>query len=734
MSSTLNTPVPRRTGTPGRSAGNVAEKVVEVDYLTDSEAYFEKLRLLQTNAETVRKSDKDQERTLMEYLPVNEKFNLNKEGKVIARWQERQREWEKIQAKIKRRLTSKVQKPLMMATTDEYRARMEEYDLLQAAVPLKDRFSSSSWQVMLRGGGPIRVAVGHIFSGIECEVDLELPRPKMVRKPKPAQAVSKNDTFVDQTSNYLSKAKKYQETIREIRPHNLTYSEAATLVIKSENLFAWARESSAQYYNEQKALEAGETLSPVMTEGTGTVLEASVDHVPGAGVSAVAAGTGGDMMGSKVDFLSSREIVFDCLDGKNCARNVSFHNCGSTAIAYRWRRVQIPSHVKNDTDPATLNGVLNAKGTDDGALRARVLSKNRECFFCLRDTGIILPDETVATTFVFKSCVSGGSFSSEWILEFVPEETAVYQGGNTGHAADGAASPPMSVGSVVMRLKGHCITVDESASKRAALSTFLDQGAITAVARDVVFSCLRRVRDPVRLQDLQNRQIAHFRRTNATLLDTLSERFTTMLPLFITPERLQLFVALYHNACTAVSTVKLTLHERRAQYAALPVASRQAGIDLGAVDESNPLVMTPAVEKAIRSALFPEELIVSTRLCVIAAHCCCNGNAADFAVSLPFVIPLSRCASRAGDIRRGDRRAAAPRLELRPEHRVKHAGGHTAAVPGDRRAGGEAHRSMLCFSVCSAAGHYGDQTALGSRKCAVRLELCNLMSVCPGSL
>ena len=97
-------------------------------------------------------------------MPVNERFNLNKEGKVLSRWQERQRDWEKIQNTISKRIGLPESRPPMMATTDDYRDKIEQYDLLQAAIPIEDRFSEP-WQMMLRGGGPVRVAVGHMFSG-----------------------------------------------------------------------------------------------------------------------------------------------------------------------------------------------------------------------------------------------------------------------------------------------------------------------------------------------------------------------------------------------------------------------------------------------------------------------------------------------------------------------------------------------------------------------------------------
>lgn len=616
MSSSMASANPRRTGSPGRSSAGLSEKEkpVEIDYQANPDAYFAKLSLLKTNADTIRKQDSDQEKTLMEYLPVNEKFNLNKEGKVIARWQERQRDWEKIQAQIKRRLTSKVQKPLMMSTTDEYRARIEEYDLLQAAVPLKDRFSSSSWQVMLRGGGPIRVAVGHIFSGIECEVDLELPRPKMVRKPKPMNSVGQNDTFVDQTANFLGKLKRYEHTVKEIRPHNLTYSEANHLVIKSTNLFNWAKESSAKYYQEQNEL-AGNIATMSLHGEMKSGLDAGSSSIVGATPS-----FHGDTLGSKIDFFSAKEVVFDALVNKQCVRNVTFRNCGSAAVMYKWRRVPLTTATKYEIDNTTLNGVLNAKGIDGGALRARNLTKHRETFFCLKETGEILPDEEVSTVFTFASCTGGGSFNSDWILEFFPEETAVYQIGATGAAsgqggnspgADPVAPAPMSVGSVTLRMKGHCITNDESFTRRAELSSFLDAGAVNAMARDVVYSCLRRVRDPVRVPDLQNRQIALFRRTNIDLLNALSARFKAMLPLFIIPERLDMFAAVYHQSSQAVVEVKAALAERRAHYSTLPATSRDSAIDICQVDASNPLDLASALVAQLREAVFPEDNIVS---------------------------------------------------------------------------------------------------------------------------
>eukprot|EP01040_Poterioochromonas_malhamensis_P026949 gene26949-34005_t len=135
--------------------------------MEDSDIYFSTLQSLRAHATKLRKKDEAEEKRLMEYLSVNERIELERENKVLTKWQERQRDWERIEQRISKKLNSKIARPLMMTVTDEYRSKMEEYDLIQAAIPLKDRYAESSWQMMLRGGGPITVAIGHIFSGLE---------------------------------------------------------------------------------------------------------------------------------------------------------------------------------------------------------------------------------------------------------------------------------------------------------------------------------------------------------------------------------------------------------------------------------------------------------------------------------------------------------------------------------------------------------------------------------------
>jgi hypothetical protein len=640
-----------------------SKTTVDIDYTQNSDAYFSLLTKIQKNAVKVRQKDSDQEKTLMEYLPVNEKFNLNKEGKVLARWQERQRDWERIQSSISKKLGSKSIRPLMMTTTDEYRARIEEYDLIQAALPLKDRYSENSWQMTLRGGGPICIAIGHIFSGIECKVDVNVPKPKMIRKPKPTENTFKNDTFLEQTDSLTKKRKKYEKSLTEIRPHNLTYSDASNLVVRSTNLFVWARESSAQFFVEQQedlllSLREQEEENDDNASAISASERRSV-HSLNAGDMEVA-----DERSSapRVELSSSREVVFDTVVGKDGFRSVSFRNTGSVVVSYRWRRVSLEKSEKDKkgrpeaadvlSRAQSLTSILTSKGTDGGALRTHVISQQRECFYCLVDSGEALPDESISTVFSFSGQTGPGLFRSSWVLEFTPFDTGI----NVPTTTSGEDSAQKLVGSVGFTLRAHCLEPDESVSSRAAVLGFVNARATESMARDIIQNCIRRVRIPVRLSDLQSRQVLLFREINAPLLSALGDtRYPTLLPLFVTPQRMDAFADIVGQSALLFTEVT-------------ELISSLWQIDTGNASVSNnrnPFRVTASAAQEIRQRLFPEKLIVSIHITAL-------------------IMLFDSLSFSAGNFRRGGGGADRPRLELRPDrgpggaHRP--AGGGTAGT------------------------------------------------------
>ena len=247
---------------------------------------------------------------------------------------------------------------------------------------------------------------------------------------------------------------------------------------------------------------------------------------------------------------------------------------------------------------------------------------------CLNDTGFLLPDEIVATTFVFCARAGPGYYNSSWILEFVPEDTAIFApaagpgvglGADNGSAKNNASNGPtqISVRSVGLNLHGQCNKPDEGGHRRDFISLCFERGTINATCRDVVYSCVRRVRDAVRLPQLHDRQVALFCEKNRAHLEGLSARYAAMLPVFVTAERLEAFCGVYTEAAALLVVTRTQLKELRSRSAEIDAANAEAAeavsdaeLEQG-LDAADAMQLSPALVAGLRSQLFPEDVIVS---------------------------------------------------------------------------------------------------------------------------
>ncbi|RYH24768.1 hypothetical protein EON65_16335 [archaeon] len=575
-----------------------------VDYLMNPDIYFENLMKLSKHAHKIQLKEEEEEAKLLQYLTLAERSNLNKEGKVLTRWQERQRDWDKVQTIINKQLSSKVNRPLMMATTDEYRGRMEEYDLIQAAIPLKERFAESAWEMSLRGGGPVRVPVGHIFSGLECMVDPNLSKPKIVRKPKSLQNTWKSGTFVPQSEAFQKRRKQLLKTITEMRPRDINVQDASTLVVKSTNLFKWASESSQtflQALQEQRnalSQEASEETKSLVTDEEAMLFEKEQAKLP------------------RIEFLSDREVLFETQTGRECRREVVFKNIGTATVYYRFERIpeghednekgKRSSHKKHEADILLpVNKLLDSKGDRDADLRNRVLNQRRDSFFCLKQSGELLPDELVSVPFVFRDCSGGGYYQNKWKLCLTPDSSKIFfsvqeNGGNNSIA-----------GSLSLTLIAHCMLPDENLGKRLASSAIVDNCVLSAYMTDIVSDCIKRVRQPVRRADYEKRQIALFQRKNNALIETLCY-VNDMLPpppLFFTISRVRHMESLkfevkefYHTLTSAYCNVLSEYNSWAAK----------SGVQAAAIEVPAMYGLLSEHYNEVKKTLFPEATIVST--------------------------------------------------------------------------------------------------------------------------
>ena len=68
--------------------------------------YMRTLRDLQEKMTLSRTKTFERSATLLKFLPIYEQTSLNREGAILSNWQERQKEWDKIQTDISQRVNA----------------------------------------------------------------------------------------------------------------------------------------------------------------------------------------------------------------------------------------------------------------------------------------------------------------------------------------------------------------------------------------------------------------------------------------------------------------------------------------------------------------------------------------------------------------------------------------------------------------------------------------------------
>merc|ERR1719247_3948403 len=86
----------------------------------------------------------------------------------------------------------KTQMPVMF-TGDEFRERIEEYDLIDKALPREEKFADSLWFMSLRDSWCRYIPLGSIFSGLFCKVrekDISEKAFTIIRHPRQPSLVN----------------------------------------------------------------------------------------------------------------------------------------------------------------------------------------------------------------------------------------------------------------------------------------------------------------------------------------------------------------------------------------------------------------------------------------------------------------------------------------------------------------------------------------------------------------
>ena len=423
-----------------KHAVNDNRKASVMEIAENPDAYITTLQDLKNRMIGERKKSLQRRSTLASFLPMVERLGLNKEAKILAKWKQRQAEWEEIIMDISDRLNAPKQHALLMQKTDEYRARAEEYAFIRATRPAADLRAEEGWfEWSLRGNKTRSVSVGHAFSGLYCEVNDHAKPPTIMRKPKTIEeliartnAQAGKVVFVEESKSLKMKKEEYADQLKAMRPVDVSLEDASGLIVKSTELFQWAIDSSTEYFREEKlkneALENERAirearrskLSFLRKGGNRRGSDGDISQAVSQAASVV--GTPRDdpsnEKGGRILFMSPEELIFSSAQGETVYKTVTFKNTGSVALQYQWKTLidlekSFPKNVSHVASMIANNTLVKLP-------REHHLAAGRSSIFCMKTQGIILPNETIDTRFAFSSKGAAGVIVEMWELETIP--------------------------------------------------------------------------------------------------------------------------------------------------------------------------------------------------------------------------------------------------------------------------------------------------------------------------
>lgn len=592
----------------GRVSNNNSDEALKKKRTIDNPSFNPKLYLdlLKEEKAKVKKREEDEKLLDFEDLkqrPFQEQLILTKESKVLLKWQQRQKEWERIQKILAKKISSNMKLMMNSERLNEFRTVQEKSELQIASIPPEDLYTANNWVMGLRGGGgTMTLSIGHIFSGLQCELKTVARIPPIIRKPN----VSMKDLTSSAVGSYtksvstlklatsalatssksiraLSKdilmspeskmrQKKLEQFMKSARPHEVTTENADTLFVKSIDLFDWAIESTKEYF---ETLSRGDDDSqfeiigaePVVSIVSGGQFEESSILSMKRDTSKMSIPQTPSVC--MIQFYSPREVVISSFQNKPVAYEYVMKNTGTVTVQYTWIPDAVESEFRTEEKNTEVSAVLFSRFPDEYS-REKLLALNRPRFFCKARQGYILPGETISTPFTFLSQGCSGTFSQNWRLHTIPQATVV---SSSECANNAASSTSIQIGAdfmsnttpVKISLHGQAFAPDESDHLRNITKRTIDARAVHSFCYDIVDTCVRKVRNPLRIENINKRKYALFEDINKNLLKQISKRFGDECKFFLTLKRINSFIKNFHYCNLIYTDVMKTRLELRKQ-------------------------------------------------------------------------------------------------------------------------------------------------------------------------
>lgn len=170
---------------------------------------------------------------------------------------------------------------------------------------------------------------------------------------------------------------------------------------------------------------------------------------------------------------------------------------------------------------------------------------------------------------------------------------------------------PISVPSTVyVKLKGHAFTLDEHQQRRNIVTKTIYQGCKYGNMNDETYLIIRRVREPVMLQELSRRKLKLFKEKNTEFLTSISPLFANQNNIKLTTLRLKSFIEFYQSIIKFISNFQQDAN-RKLEQLRVSEAYQLPGLtksEFQPIDLYSSAIFSSSLN--IRDNLFPEKDIV----------------------------------------------------------------------------------------------------------------------------
>ncbi|GBG76830.1 hypothetical protein CBR_g23046 [Chara braunii] len=367
-----------------------------------------------------------------------------KQTNSLVNWEEKNAEWMKTKDHLQA-ATQKAESELAMERADFHRAKMEELDMFDVAVPPEARHADDTlWEMSLRGCWSKYIQVGNIFSSLFTNMeDGTREHVERIGRPDLDIVSSLANSHAGQHGKGMrrnwfdveflrERREKYYSIIKQSEPHKPILDHMHVVGVGMEARMSAAANEPISLIEIEETITAtdkgGKEWAEVLKKKEAKAAEKEAEaraketaKTAAREAAAAARGPGICLVENRVHFIGPVKSLM--------RRKVHIINIGTTAIYYTWVRQPVNQTVPESLgveSMLTFGGAVKPSMQNSGVgvapprgARKGLQWVETSCFYLVNEDGVILPGEEFDFVFLFRSS-RPGIFLEEWELQTNP--------------------------------------------------------------------------------------------------------------------------------------------------------------------------------------------------------------------------------------------------------------------------------------------------------------------------